>query len=203
MDGFCGDGLSCEDEDKCVEPTAEQRAELSCHDDAVCKNLVGGFNCTCIAGYFGDGFECLDSDECAEGPITTVADIEDPMYGVNNCHADTACVNVVGDYNRTRNTGYVGNGVQCSDFDECADSNDNDCDVNAECDNIIRSYNCTCLDGWTGSGFDGDFADLNECEGEGTENDCDAVNGYCVNKEGKYKCRCNDGFFEGNDKGTV
>ena len=203
MDGFSGDGFTCEDEDECAELTAEQRAELSCHDDAVCKNLVGGFNCTCIAGYFGDGFECLDSDECAEGPITTAADIEDPTYGVNNCHADAACINVVGDYNCTCNDGYVGNGVQCSDFDECADANDNDCDVNAECDNIIGSYNCTCLDGWTGSGFDGDCVDLNECEGEGTGNDCDAVNGYCVNKEGKYKCRCNDGFFEGNDNGTV
>ena len=33
-------------------------------------------------------------------------------------------------------------------------------------------------------------------------NNCDMVNGYCVNKPGKFRCRCNDGFFEANDEGT-
>ena len=44
---------------------------------------------------------------------------------------------------------------------------------------------------------------MNECEGEGDGNDCDNINGFCVNKDGKYRCRCNDGFEEGNDEGTV
>ena len=33
--------------------------------------------------------------------------------------------------------------------------------------------------------------------------DCDNENGFCVNKDGRYRCRCNDGFEEGNDDGTV
>jgi len=29
-----------------------------CHVDATCKNIKGGFNCTCKSGYEGDGYSC-------------------------------------------------------------------------------------------------------------------------------------------------
>ena len=34
------------------------------------------------------------------------------------------------------------------------------------------------------------------------DNDCDSVNGFCVNKEDKYLWRCNDGYFEAYAKET-
>ena len=43
----------------------------------------------------------------------------------------------------------------------------------------------------------------NSGEGEGDGHDCDTLNGFCVNKDGRYRCRCNEGFEEGNDEGTV
>ena len=91
MYSFSGDGFTCEDEDECAELTAEQRAELICHDDAVCKNLVTGFSCTCIAGYFGDGFECLDTDECAERYVDSLGVEQDLFYNVSMCDGVTDC----------------------------------------------------------------------------------------------------------------
>ena len=110
--------------------------------------------------------------------------------------------------------GFYGDGLECKDGDECAESDIDSvgdeqdpfydssmCDTNAICSNIAGNYNCTCNDGWSGDGFN--CTDLNECEGKGDRNDCDNINGFCVNKDGKYRCRCNDGFEEGNDEGTV
>ena len=91
MYSFSGDGFACEDEDEYAELTAEQRAELICHDDAVCKNLVTGFSCTCIAGYFGDGFECLDTDECAERYVDSLGVEQDLFYNVSMCDGVTDC----------------------------------------------------------------------------------------------------------------
>ena len=83
------------------------------------------------------GLNALNS---AERQIKTDVDIEDSTYDVNNCHAVAACTTVVGDYNSTCNDDYTGNGIQCSDFDECYGANDNYSDLNAECDNIIGSF---------------------------------------------------------------
>ena len=45
---------------------------MKCHNDAICENGVGEFNCACVAGFFGGGFECLDSDEPMIIPILMV-----------------------------------------------------------------------------------------------------------------------------------
>ncbi len=39
------------DFDECI-------AVHNCHDNATCKNIDGGFTCTCNAGYNGDGVSC-------------------------------------------------------------------------------------------------------------------------------------------------
>ena len=40
------------DVDECLDNTD------SCHDDAVCTNTKGAYNCTCNNGYEGDGYNC-------------------------------------------------------------------------------------------------------------------------------------------------
>ena len=57
-------GLNCQilnffqilDDDECLDNTD------SCHDDAVCTNTKGAYNCTCNNGYEGDGYNCTGKD---------------------------------------------------------------------------------------------------------------------------------------------
>ena len=58
----------------------------------------------------------------------------------------------MGNYTCQCRTGFTGNGVNCSDIDECA-SVSNNCNDVSVCSNIIGSYVCSCNDGYTGDGF--------------------------------------------------
>ena len=98
----------------------------------------------------------LDIDECAN---TTL----------NDCDVNARCNNTEGSFNCTCNTGYTGDGVNCtsmsivttryiyndsilaSDIDECALRTHN-CNANAECTDTIGSFNCTCNPGFEGDG---------------------------------------------------
>ena len=43
-------------------------------------------------------------------------------------------------------TGYSGDGVTCTNIDECA-SSDHDCHANAECTDTVGSWDCACSTG--------------------------------------------------------
>jgi len=87
--------------------------------------------------------------------------------------------------------GYVGDGVTCSDLDECQQGA-GPCDPNATCTNSIGGYACSCLPGFSGDGAT--CADVDECQ-QGT-GPCDP-NASCTNTPGAFTCACKPGF-EGN-----
>ena len=49
--------------------------------------------------------------------------------------------------------GYIGDGMNCTDIDEC--DTITPCDINASCNNTIGSYVCYCDDGYDGDGMPG------------------------------------------------
>ncbi|KAL9962005.1 hypothetical protein ACROYT_G031057 [Oculina patagonica] len=138
--GYAWDDVSCNScynftcfkvIDECVTNTH------SCDVNAICRNVVGSYNCTCKAGFYGNGRKCFDIDECTTNS--------------HGCDVNAICNNTVGSYNCTCKPGFKGDGKKCTDIDECA-TNSHGCNINAICNNTVGSYNCTCKPGYEGDG---------------------------------------------------
>merc|ERR1719219_2880916 len=87
----------------------------------------------------GDGIHCRDSNECA-------------AQKTNNCHINAKCINTDGGFTCTCSGGYMGDGINCQDIDECIQGADN-CNENAECTNTDGGFTCTCKSGYEGDGI--------------------------------------------------
>lgn len=88
--------------------------------------------------------------------------------------------------------GFTGNGLQCSDLDECASPGAHNCSANSSCVNTQGSYTCVCLDGFRETPGQG-CTDIDECKEPGL-NRCHAL-ATCVNSEGNYSCVCPEGYL--------
>ena len=56
------------------------------------------------------------------GPLMStcfVADVDECLSSLDDCHLDAFCTNTIGSYNCTCNKGYEGNGRTCTDVNEC------------------------------------------------------------------------------------
>ena len=80
------------------------------------------------------------------------------------CGVDGECVNYENHGKCECKKGYVGNGFQCSDQDECM-AGTSECDEHATCTNTIGSHICQCPNGFVDLLSDGTRCeDINECE---------------------------------------
>ncbi len=106
------------------------------------------------------------------------------------CAAEASCVVDQGAGTATCvcDAGYAGDGLTCTDVDECADATDN-CADNATCTNEAGSFSCACNPGFDGDGVTCD--DIDECTA-GTD-DCGA-NAECANIPGGFTCTCAAGY---------
>src|SRR6185436_6353227 len=104
------------------------------------------------------------------------------------CSANATCQNTAGSRTCTCNTGYTGDGVTCTDINECA-TNNGGCSANATCQNTAGSRTCTCNTGYTGDGVT--CTDINECL---TNNGGCDPNATCTNTPGSRTCTCKTGF---------
>ncbi|XP_018097646.2 mucin-like protein [Xenopus laevis] len=87
-------------------------------------------------------------------------------------------------------SGMIGDGIDCSDIDECY-LNISNCEQ--ICNNIPRGYNCSCREGYTVSETNSSKCeDINECQNT-TLNLC-GENTECTNLPGNYSCQCKDGY---------
>ena len=139
-----------------------------CLNNGTCVAFASNYNCSCPNDYFGKN--CENKKTCL------------------NCHKHAKCIN----FTCVCNVGYNGNGITCSDMNEC---NLTPClRNNTYCVNTAGSFLCKCIEGFTRVNFV--CSDINECN---TTNKCDK-NSKCINTNGSYMCECNVGY-RGN--GTV
>eukprot|EP00731_Ephydatia_muelleri_P031793 Em0023g300a len=163
------DGHACNDIDEC------SAANGGCQQ--LCNNTVGSFFCACQIGYSlqPNGFNCTDVNEC---------------NGNNSCGMNANCTNTIGSYQCSCLVGFEGDGVNCSNINECGRGT-NGCSKNATCHDTIGSYTCSCNPGFSGDGFN--CNDIDECS-TGNNTCAGAPNGICTNTIGSYNCSCNPGY---------
>ncbi|XP_078313226.1 fibrillin-1-like [Crassostrea virginica] len=185
------DNSHCQDVDEC------QTRANNCR--YACKNLVGSFMCVCPEGFTGTGDNCRDVDEC-----------RDPRV----CQPGR-CVNLQGGYQCMCPPGYS----QSLDRKHCYDQREGTCYqelLGGRCvaSNFYRMtrQECCC------SGAAAWGPSCNRCPTQGTRefqelcpegigktpdgkdiNECLKFpgicgNGYCINTQGSYRCRCNRGY---------
>ncbi len=180
-----GDEIPDECQDICGDGLVNAEVGEGCDDG----NLVDGDGCDSFcaveSGYICDNATfvsiCRDANECA-GEL-----------GGNNCDINAVCTNTDGSFTCVCPQGYFGDGLTCTDFNECLGQGiGHDCnDVLATCTNTIGGFTCTCIAGYIGDGTT--CNDANECAGEGGGNNCDP-NATCTNTTGSFTCACNAGF---------
>ena len=158
------------------------RGAEQCDDDDT--DPLDGCGATCLIedGYLCDGADptvCTDINECLGNP----------------CGLNATCTNLPGTFNCACNAGFTGNGITCSNIDECATNTDN-CSDNATCTDTTGFFTCACNPGYSGNGVT--CTDINECTTSVPAlQDLCADGRSCINNDGGYTCGdCPDGFEE-------
>ncbi|KAM9305375.1 uromodulin-like [Gastrophryne carolinensis] len=119
------------------------------------------------------------------------------LTGYNNtascskCHPNATCDDVFGALQCSCKDGFIGDGFNCTDIDECAYSWTSNCTaLSSTCRNTLGSYTCICSAGFTSVG--GACVDINECSNSSL-NRCHSL-ASCINTAGGYSCVCPIGY---------
>ena len=126
----------------------------------------------------------VQQDECA--------------LGLDNCHPNARCADLMDGFQCTCVPGFEGNGVNCADVDECRQ---NPCNAFEDCTNRPGGFECTCRPGFEDTG-DG-CVNINECENGIAQcplrSSCvDRVPMQAPNSQ-RYECVCDPGFEKDGD----
>ena len=92
----------------------------------------------------------LDVNECErpEKFLIYKSEYRDELYSWKQCSAvGGRCVNEYGSYRCECLAGFVGDGFECDDIDECQ-LNEPKCSEHSKCVNLPGSYRCDCLEGF-------------------------------------------------------
>ncbi|XP_075404138.1 adhesion G protein-coupled receptor E1 [Tenrec ecaudatus] len=170
---FKGKEAECQDVDECA------KTPSLCGSASVCKNLPGAYKCTCFPGFSATNrttwvprktgrLTCSDVDECLYSSI---------------CPENSYCVNSVGSYSCSCQTGFVSRNSICEVLMRC--NHLNGIEFEFEADFTLNNGQLSFMDQGV------DCADIDECFQDQLL--C-GPNSVCINVPGSYNCRCMVGF---------
>ncbi|XP_065195026.1 uncharacterized protein LOC135826339 [Sycon ciliatum] len=185
-----GGNGECENVNECFEGLSV------CPVEEVCNDTIGSYTCQCPVGFTekANG-ECENVNECSQA--------------VPACSAQAVCTDTRGSYLCHCPAGYTGNGIVCTNVNECSDSpcgicrapDKDNCTACATCLDTSGSYLCQCpmLYSWTGSGcslaVDACSYGLHQCSVNSTCSPMNGSSGSPVNTaEQCYSCSCLEGY---------
>uniref|UniRef100_A0A8C8E5F1 Stabilin 1 n=1 Tax=Otus sunia TaxID=257818 RepID=A0A8C8E5F1_9STRI len=137
MDGYEGDGFSCQPIDLCSQP---ERG--GCSQNALCISTgPGTATCQCNKGWTGDGKVCMAIDNCM-------------LESRGNCHISANCVYIgPGQSKCVCKRGYAGDGHNCDAINPCLMDNGG-CHDLAMCVPLGGGErSCVCPPGYMGDGM--------------------------------------------------
>lgn len=170
--GFDGDpSINCTDIDECANPGLNDCS--SANED--CSNSEGSYSCCCKAGFERNTTteicEPIECPLCGEHAFCT----QNKTLGADPSKLICEC-----------SDGFEGDPfINCTDIDECQDSNLNICDgkiPNQNCINTDGSYICNCDEGFEMNSNE-DCIDIDECL-RNTTNECHEF-AFCNNTIGR------------------
>ncbi|XP_053233528.1 stabilin-1 isoform X1 [Podarcis raffonei] len=136
LDGYEGDGFSCEPIDVCSKPE-----QGGCSKNAMCTSTgPGTATCQCNKGWTGDGKDCIAIDNCA-------------METRGGCHVNADCIYIgPGQSSCICKRNYNGDGYSCDPVAPCSVDNGG-CHELATCQSLSTGEKaCRCSDGYMGDG---------------------------------------------------
>ncbi|XP_056001709.1 uncharacterized protein LOC125655815 [Ostrea edulis] len=138
--------------------------------------------CTCVTGYDGNFCE-NDQDGCAANPCWPGVDCTDVLArDLSSTPAGFVCGSCPAHLD--------GNGITCSDKDECVVNKPPPCSQN--CTNIANGYTCSCISGYILGGDARTCQDVDECQTNADK--CNKATTTCSNTVGSYTCNCKTGY---------
>eukprot|EP00820_Chromera_velia_P021925 Cvel_8039.t1-p1 / transcript=Cvel_8039.t1 / gene=Cvel_8039 / organism=Chromera_velia_CCMP2878 / gene_product=Fibrillin-2, putative / transcript_product=Fibrillin-2, putative / location=Cvel_scaffold435:254-15326(-) / protein_length=2435 / sequence_SO=supercontig / SO=protein_coding / is_pseudo=false len=151
---------------------------------------------TLASGYNGAGQLGMppDSTNSTASPFAVIGDVEECAQSTDNCRSGRAtCTNTIGSFTCACNAGWSGDGVSCSNINECSLGVHN-CHSTAACSNTAGSFTCACNAGYSGDGVSS-CSNIDECGGGGgvAVDNCD-TQATCTDSTGSFTCACNTGF---------
>eukprot|EP00731_Ephydatia_muelleri_P031796 Em0023g303a len=82
-----------------------------------CTNTIGSYYCSCNKSYVlgSDGHSCNDVDD----QMVSIALMSNECNGNNSCGMNANCTNTIGSYQCSCLVGFEGDGVNCTNINEC------------------------------------------------------------------------------------
>lgn len=122
----------------------DECAQKPCGSSAVCRNTPGSFECICPHNFRGDPYSSCDE---AEGKEQVTCSEQYP------CPANEECISNGRADQCVCRRGYVRDGEQCRDVNECIELSSSPCGMNSFCTNLDGGFVCHCPSGYTGNPY--------------------------------------------------